>query len=148
MWLILLCMIQLVVIHYFLPNFKILNEVVSEKSLMEKSLQTHRQTYIHTEKIKTIYPSLYFVYWGYNYLFLNRGNWYKYFASCIIIIDIWNYKQSINQTLPSPSSKATSVSTLVMVACLRFNLLLGLLVATFWDRVDVDIFLKQKQQEI
>ena len=44
----------------FVPNFKLLTQVVAEKSLMEKSLQTdkptHKQTNIITEKAKTIYP--------------------------------------------------------------------------------------------
>ena len=43
----------------FVPNFKILSQVVSEKSLTEKKFtdtQTHTQTNICTEKAKTIYP--------------------------------------------------------------------------------------------
>ena len=42
----------------FVSNFKILSQVVSEKSLTEKKVyrQTDRQTNIHTEKAKTIYP--------------------------------------------------------------------------------------------
>ena len=40
----------------FVLNFKILGQVVSEKSLTEKSLQTHTQTNFRTEKAKTIYP--------------------------------------------------------------------------------------------
>ena len=48
----------------FVPNFKILGQVVSEKSLMEKeSLQTDTHTNIRTEKAKTIYP-LYTSYTG------------------------------------------------------------------------------------
>ena len=39
----------------FVPNFKILSQVVSEKSLTEKKL-TDTQTNIRTEKAKTIYP--------------------------------------------------------------------------------------------
>ena len=37
------------------PNFKILSQVVSEKSLTEKKF-TDKQTNIVTEKAKTIYP--------------------------------------------------------------------------------------------
>ena len=52
MWLILSYTVQLVA-PMFVPNFKILSQVVSEKSLTEKSLtNTHTQT----EKAKTIYP--------------------------------------------------------------------------------------------
>ena len=44
----------------FVPNFRILIQVVAEKSLTEKSLQTDRQTKKQantiTEKAKTIYP--------------------------------------------------------------------------------------------
>ena len=50
----------------FVPNFKILSQVVSEKSLTEKKFtdrQTDRQTNIRTEKAKTIY-SLYTSYTG------------------------------------------------------------------------------------
>ena len=50
----------------FVPNFKILGQVVSEKSLTEKKFtdrQTDRQTNIRTEKAKTIYP-LYTSYTG------------------------------------------------------------------------------------
>ena len=51
----------------FVPNFKILGQVVAEKSLTEKSLQTDRQADKHTnsitEKAKTIYP-LYTSYTG------------------------------------------------------------------------------------
>ena len=50
----------------FVPNFKILSQVVSEKSLTEKKFtdrQTDRQTNIRTEKAKTIYP-LYTSYTG------------------------------------------------------------------------------------
>ena len=39
----------------FVPNFKILSQVVSEKSLTEKKF-TDTQTNILTEKAKTIYP--------------------------------------------------------------------------------------------
>ena len=46
----------------FVPNFKILSQVVSEKSLTEKKF-TDRQTNILTEKAKTIYP-LYTSYTG------------------------------------------------------------------------------------
>ena len=46
----------------FVPNFKILSQVVSEKSLTEKKL-TDTQTNILTEKAKTIYP-LYTSYTG------------------------------------------------------------------------------------
>ena len=46
----------------FVPNFKILSQVVSEKSLTEKKF-THTQTNIRTEKAKTIYP-LYTLYAG------------------------------------------------------------------------------------
>ena len=45
----------------FVPNFKILSQVVSEKSLTEKKV--YRQTNIRTEKAKTIYP-LYTSYTG------------------------------------------------------------------------------------
>ena len=40
----------------FVPNIKILSQVVSEKSLTEKKVKTHTQTNIRTEKAKTIYP--------------------------------------------------------------------------------------------
>ena len=46
----------------FVPNFNILSQVVSEKSLTEKKF-TDRQTNIRTEKAKTIYP-LYTSYTG------------------------------------------------------------------------------------
>ena len=56
----------------FVPNFRILTQVVAEKSLTEKkftdrqtSQQTDRQTNIITEKAKTIYP-LYTSYREYN----------------------------------------------------------------------------------
>ena len=56
----------------FVPNFRILTQVVAEKSLTEKKFtdrqtnqQTDRQTNIITEKAKTIYP-LYTSYRGYN----------------------------------------------------------------------------------
>ena len=39
----------------FVPNFKILSQVVSEKSLTEKKF-TDTQANIRTEKAKTIYP--------------------------------------------------------------------------------------------
>ena len=58
MWLILEYTVQLV-IPDVVPNFKILSQVVSEKSLTKKKLtdtQTHTQTNIRTEKAKTIYP--------------------------------------------------------------------------------------------
>ena len=50
----------------FVPNLKILSQVVSEKSLTEKKFtdrQTDKQTNIRTEKAKTIYP-LYTLYTG------------------------------------------------------------------------------------
>ena len=52
--------------HYqaFVPNFRILTQVVAEKSLTEKKF-TNRQTNIITEKAKTIYP-LYTSYRRYN----------------------------------------------------------------------------------
>ena len=44
----------------FVPNFRILSQVVAEKSLTEKSLQTdkqtEKQTNIITKKAKTVYP--------------------------------------------------------------------------------------------
>ena len=46
----------------FVPNFKILSQVVPEKSLTEKKF-TDTQTNIRTEKAKTIYP-LYTSYTG------------------------------------------------------------------------------------
>ena len=46
----------------FVPDFKILSQVVSEKSLTEKKF-TDRHTNIRTEKAKTIYP-LYTSYTG------------------------------------------------------------------------------------
>ena len=46
----------------FVLNFKILSQVVSEKSLTEKKF-TDRHTNIRTEKAKTIYP-LYTSYTG------------------------------------------------------------------------------------
>ena len=52
-----------------MPNFRILTEVVAEKSLTEKKVykqtnrQTSKQTNIITEKAKTIYP-LYTSYQG------------------------------------------------------------------------------------
>ena len=39
----------------FVPNFRILSQVVVEKSLTEKSLQTDRQTMLQKRQ-KTIYP--------------------------------------------------------------------------------------------
>ena len=50
----------------FVPSFRILSQVVAEKSLTEKSLQTSKQTNIITENAKTIYP-LYTSYRGYKY---------------------------------------------------------------------------------
>ena len=57
----------------FVPNFRILTQVVAEKSLTDKKFtdrqtnqQTDRQTNIITEKAKTIYP-LYTSYRGYKY---------------------------------------------------------------------------------
>ena len=54
----------------FVPNFKILGQVVAEKSLTEKKFtdrqtdrQTDKHTNIRTEKAKTIYP-LYTSYTG------------------------------------------------------------------------------------
>ena len=47
----------------FVPNFKILNAVVHEKSFTEKSLHTNTQTNIVTEKTKTIYPFLFLMPW-------------------------------------------------------------------------------------
>ena len=44
------------VIPHVCENFKIVGAVVPEKSLSEKSLHTHRQTNIVTEKTKAIYP--------------------------------------------------------------------------------------------
>ena len=52
----------------FVPNFRILTQVVAEKSLTKKKFtdkQTDKQTNIITEKAKTIYP-LYTSYRGYN----------------------------------------------------------------------------------
>ena len=50
----------------FVPNFKILSQVVSEKSLTEKKF-TDRQTNKHPyEKGKNYIPPKYFVYRGYN----------------------------------------------------------------------------------
>ena len=46
--------IQLITIKLCIPNFRILTQVVKEKYLTEKSLQT--DTNIITEKAKTIYP--------------------------------------------------------------------------------------------
>ena len=50
----------------FVPNFRILTQVVAEKSLKEKKVykQTNKKTNIIAEKAKTIYP-LYTSYWGY-----------------------------------------------------------------------------------
>ena len=47
----------------FVPNFRILSQLVAEKSLTEKKVyrQTDTQTNIATEKAKTIYPHIYFV---------------------------------------------------------------------------------------
>ena len=52
----------------FVPNSKILTQVVAQKSLTEKNTdrQTDKQTNIITEKAKTIYP-LYTSYRGYKY---------------------------------------------------------------------------------
>ena len=49
----------------FVPNFRVLSQVVAEKSLTEKKVhrQTNRQANIITEKSKTIYP-LYTLYRG------------------------------------------------------------------------------------
>ena len=62
------------------PNFRILTQVVAEKSLTEKKFtdgqtdrQTDRQTNIITEKAKTIYP-LYTSYRGYKHMFRLRNN--------------------------------------------------------------------------
>ena len=48
----------------FVPNFRILTQVVAEKSLTEKKFtdrQTNRQTNIITEKGKNYIPPIYFV---------------------------------------------------------------------------------------
>ena len=46
----------------FVPNFRILTQVVAEKSLTEKSLQTNRQTNKHNYRKGKIYiPPMYFV---------------------------------------------------------------------------------------
>ena len=54
----------------FVPNFRILNQVVAERSLTKKSLQKNRQTDKHDyrKRKKTICP-LYTSYRGYNYYF-------------------------------------------------------------------------------
>ena len=43
----------------FVPNFRVLSQVVAEKSLTEKSLQTDRQTEL--QKRQKLYTSIYFV---------------------------------------------------------------------------------------
>ena len=45
----------------FAPNFKILTQVVTEKSFTEKSLQTNRQSNIITVKGPNYIPPKYFV---------------------------------------------------------------------------------------
>ena len=51
----------------FVPDFKILGQVVAEKSLTEKKF-TDRQTHKHKDrKGKNYIPPIYFVYRGYNY---------------------------------------------------------------------------------
>ena len=55
MWLIFGYTVKLV-IPDVVPNFKILGQEVSKKSLTENSLHTHRHTNIRTEKAKTINP--------------------------------------------------------------------------------------------
>ena len=50
----------------FVPNFKILSQIVPEKFLMEKQF-THRQTHKHCyRKGKNYIPPIYFVYQGYD----------------------------------------------------------------------------------
>ena len=44
----------------FVPNFRILTQVVAEKSLTEISLQTGKQTNTITEKAKNYIPSIYY----------------------------------------------------------------------------------------
>ena len=67
MWLIFCYTVQLITTQLtqynsslpsFVPNFRILTQVVAEKSMTEKKVyrQTDRQTNIITEKAKTIYP--------------------------------------------------------------------------------------------
>ena len=55
-------LIHITTCHYQ-ALYKILGQVIPEKSLMEKSLHTHIHTNIVTEKGKTIYP-LYTLYTG------------------------------------------------------------------------------------
>ena len=54
-----------------IPNFRFQSQVVAEKSLTEKKLQTDKQTdkQTVTEKAKTIHP-LYTSYRGYNSMFV------------------------------------------------------------------------------
>ena len=73
----------------FIPNFRILTQVVAEKSLTEKKVyrQTDSQTNIITEKAKTIYP-LYTSYRGNNNRFgmiLDKDNLDSVIASQPII---------------------------------------------------------------
>ena len=53
----------------FVPNFKILGQVVPEKSLTEKKVYKHTHTHTQTHrKSKNYIPPIYFVYRGYNKL--------------------------------------------------------------------------------
>ena len=54
----------------FVPNFKILGQVVPEKSLTEKKVYKHTNTQTHG-KNKNYIPPIYFVYRGYKYTLPN-----------------------------------------------------------------------------
>ena len=52
----------------FVQNFRVLSQVVPEKSLTEKSEHTHK----HTEKAKTIYPPINLVYREYKWIIIRE----------------------------------------------------------------------------
>ena len=76
----------------FVSNFRILTQVIAEKTLTEKKFtdrKTDRQTNIITEKAKTIYP-LYTSYRGYKHLCIEQQviyqhSWKHYNANFNII---------------------------------------------------------------
>ena len=89
----------------FVPNFRILSQVVAEKSLTEKKFtdrQTNRQTNIITEKAKTIYP-LYTSYRGYNNLiYMNEKNdQIKGLISNMWLFFVTQYNLSLSSFVPN-----------------------------------------------